>query len=294
MSTIEIRNNTQIGVPHTWIIVAGPDGVSRGWGFYPATNGSPNDAGTIMDDTRHEWTSSTEPIDISDEAYQRIEDYVNESRANPPPYAIAWGSQCATWAINAAITAAGGEWLPEYPDMEPNGFWEDIKETIIWNPYTIEIAINVNRNWNTAVTWRPRDPLAIDLDSDGLETLSVTPTPILLRPQRRRHQDRHRLAPWRRRLAHPRPQRQRHHRLRPRTVRRRHPNHPNQRPDPQRPHSGFDALAQPGHQRRRPTSTPPDAAFTQVSPVARPQPGRRPRSEMNSPRWPTRASLPSR
>ncbi len=82
-------------------------------------------------------------------------------------------------AINTAITAAGGESLPEYPDMEPNRFCEDIKETIIWNPYTIEIAINVNRNWNTAVTWRPRDPLAIDLDSDGIETVGLTPTPIL-------------------------------------------------------------------------------------------------------------------
>jgi Ca2+-binding RTX toxin-like protein len=63
--------------------------------------------------------------------------------------------------------------MPEYPDFTRAGLWHDIKESLIWNPWTLEVSIDVNRNWRTATTPPRRDPLAIDLDGDGIETVGI-------------------------------------------------------------------------------------------------------------------------
>lgn len=46
-------------------------------------------------------------------------------------------------------------------------------------PGTIDAA--ANNAWNAAINWRPagRDPLAIDLDGDGIETVGIGSTPTL-------------------------------------------------------------------------------------------------------------------
>jgi Ca2+-binding RTX toxin-like protein len=186
MPTVEIRNNVVVGIPHTFIVIKDSNGTEHGFGFYPATPGSPNSAGTVKDDTQHEYTSSSVPVELTDAEFDRLADYIQKSIDNPPPYAIAYGSMCTTWAINGLIEAAGVDRLPGYPDMSPNGFWRDVAETIIWNPITVEILVNaykdVNNNWQSATTPPRRDPLAIDLDGDGIETVGIPTdgsTPIL-------------------------------------------------------------------------------------------------------------------
>ncbi|MFN3296889.1 MAG: RTX toxin, partial [Caldimonas sp.] len=37
----------------------------------------------------------------------------------------------------------------------------------------------INTHYSNAITWAPRDPLAIDLDGDGIETVGVGSNPIL-------------------------------------------------------------------------------------------------------------------
>jgi Ca2+-binding RTX toxin-like protein len=48
-------------------------------------------------------------------------------------------------------------------------------------PATWSISQDANTNWTTAINWRPagRDPLAIDLDGDGIETVGIGSNPVL-------------------------------------------------------------------------------------------------------------------
>ncbi|WP_343605921.1 calcium-binding protein, partial [Roseateles sp.] len=47
--------------------------------------------------------------------------------------------------------------------------------------YAVEMTIAdaVNQNYRSATTWRPRDPLAIDLDGDGIEMRTPSDAPVL-------------------------------------------------------------------------------------------------------------------
>ncbi|MFY9511407.1 MAG: hypothetical protein WAQ05_10600, partial [Rubrivivax sp.] len=53
-------------------------------------------------------------------------------------------------------------------------FWENLRRDVVPG-YARDRAIAdaVNGNWQSAVAPRPRDPLAIDLDGDGIETLGI-------------------------------------------------------------------------------------------------------------------------
>ena len=82
-STVELRVKTRPGqgenyfslsswIPHTFLVVTGPDGNGRGYGLAPAEEGNFSGAGKIYDDTNHRWNSSTGKIEISDEDYQSL------------------------------------------------------------------------------------------------------------------------------------------------------------------------------------------------------------------------------
>ena len=66
--------------------------------------------------------------------------------------------------------------------MAPRNFWVDVARTIVWNPITqgtwfniVNMALISNHWWNQAKNWilPRRDPLALDLDGDGIETRSA-------------------------------------------------------------------------------------------------------------------------
>ena len=67
------------------------------------------------------------------------------------------------------------------PNMWPDSLLDDLLETIIWNPYTQYLSIQINELFQQARTWQPpRDPLVLDLDGDGIETVGITGSnPIL-------------------------------------------------------------------------------------------------------------------
>jgi hypothetical protein len=99
-------------------------------------------------------------------------DYIQKSTENPPPYYLPYGSQCATWAFKA-LTEAGIPALAS-PNMFPDDFLRDLFETIIWNPYTQWLNLTLRDLFTRAKRWtRPRDPIILDLDGDGLETVGL-------------------------------------------------------------------------------------------------------------------------
>ncbi|MDT3718864.1 calcium-binding protein, partial [Pseudomonas oryzihabitans] len=174
MASVELR--VDVGgsdyIPHAFLIVTGPDGVERGYGFAPAEHGSLAGSGKIYDDTYHEYNSTTGKLELSSQEYSRLMDYIRESEANPPPYDLPFGSQCASWAVKALVEAG----IPAFasPNMYPDNILRDIFETIVWNPYTQWLNIKINENFNSALNFIQRyDPLSLDLDGDGIETVSA-------------------------------------------------------------------------------------------------------------------------
>ncbi len=178
MLSVELRVDVT-GMPHAFIILTGPDGIDRGYGPAPYREAAPQADGHIYDDTNHPYDRTTGKIQISNEQYSRLTDYVNKSIANPPPYDLYFGSQCATWAVKA-LTEAGIPALAS-PNLVPDNMFRDLFETIAWNPYTQWINLLARDSFSNAQNWQPRrDPLTLDLDNDGLETVATSSSkPIL-------------------------------------------------------------------------------------------------------------------
>lgn len=176
MPNIELRFDVKGDdwIPHTFIVVTDPSGKETGYGFGPAQEGRMTGDGKVYhDQLGHEFNTTTGKLDITIDQYNSIMDYINRTTANPPPYYLPVGSQCATWAVKV-LQEAG---LPGiYPNMLPDNLARDMLETIIWNPYTQSLNTILNDWWQSATTWIRRDPLAIDLDGDGIETVALSPT----------------------------------------------------------------------------------------------------------------------
>ena len=92
MPSFEIRNDTSGLIPHTFIVVTGYDGIPKGWGFYPATSGRANDAGCLLDNTNHFYTSSSGSIQLSGMEYLRLMLFIEQTVDHPPPYSLVFGS----------------------------------------------------------------------------------------------------------------------------------------------------------------------------------------------------------
>lgn len=171
MASVEIRIDVGglDGIPHTFIVVTDNNGVSTGYGFAPAESGSLFGPGNVYDDTNHEYQISTDPMDITDQQFQDLMDHINDSRNNPPYYSVPgdWvppdnNQNCSTWAIDALNTAG-------IPDVF------GVSSPWAWNPYGQALFAGINDLWNQFKNWVAprRDPLAIDLDGDGIETIGA-------------------------------------------------------------------------------------------------------------------------
>lgn len=177
--SIQIRNYTHDVIPHTFIVVTDSKGVEHGYGFYPETKGSPNDNGLLKNDTDHPSTSESYKYELTADQYSNLMDFIHQTETNPPPYSFLFGSQCATWALTAMQKAYGAQ-FSNLPNMGPSDFWHDLSESLLWNPWTIEIKIQTTKYWQNGVTFVARAPLAIDLAGDGIKTVAInTAAPII-------------------------------------------------------------------------------------------------------------------
>ena len=121
-------------------------------------------------------------MEMTEAQYRDLKDYINQP---PPAYSLVFGAHCSHWALNALVEAG---LLPDVlvPGPEVGDPRFGIMETAIWNPITMPFWMPiyevVNEFFNRALSWieARRDPVTLDLDGDGLETVGInTAAPIL-------------------------------------------------------------------------------------------------------------------
>ena len=186
---------------HTWIEIRHNDGSSEYYGYYPQAGG----LGNIDGPGKVEWETdgnripdrSSQEIYITSEQIGLIRDFVRYSEAGS--YSLdgvgindtvgTWN--CATW-VRDAIQLAGIEvnipvlviapwWLPSrFPSLGPLPDTWDAEGWGGIDPYGVDPIGNTSYHNRCPYPHpTPRDPLAIDLDGDGIETVGSVSNPVL-------------------------------------------------------------------------------------------------------------------
>ena len=157
-------------IPHTFVNVYGPDGTKTEYGFGPAHQYRLVDNGHIYVNEDHEFNRSSGLIDIDNEQYSRLMDYINQSILNPPDYNLFTGQHCTNW-VNTALIASGIT-LPIGTHLFINSLTN--------NPYAQCLGfsvVDIIRNLfdDAAAVLPPRSgvPIVLDLDGDGVETTGL-------------------------------------------------------------------------------------------------------------------------
>ena len=177
MPTIEFRVDVT-GMPHSFIVMDNGGGVVQGFGFAPKEENSPYGPGQIYDNFVHPYDFTTGPIQVTNEQYNAMVNYINNSITNPPNYNLPGSpifpgtvQQCAQWVMDVA--QHGNVSLPF--TMHKGG----------WNPYgqaiwigidsllpKIDAGIRASTGGTYRVVYYSYDPLVLDLDGDGIETVA--------------------------------------------------------------------------------------------------------------------------
>jgi len=166
-------------IPHTFLVVTDSEGNSSEYGFVPTETGQLVSPGKIEKTYDHEHHKESEIIPLDKQSYDRLMDFIKKSEVNPPEYNLPFGSQCANWAF-LALREAGIDAFAS-PNMVPDWFLRDLFETLVWNPYTQYLNIALRDLFRTAAGIRPTpvyDPLAIDLQNDGIQTVAIDDSPV--------------------------------------------------------------------------------------------------------------------
>ena len=94
-------------IPHTFLKVTDSNGTTTYVGFAPQVTGLTG-PGEIIDNINHAVFDSSGPIPLTPQAGALLQQYINNSIANPPYYDLPEGSQCAVWALNGLLYAMTG------------------------------------------------------------------------------------------------------------------------------------------------------------------------------------------
>lgn len=79
MLSVEIRIDTTFP-PHSFLVVVGPDGIERGYGFAPDPSGT-DAAGQVRDDTKHISSVSSGRVEITQDQYVSLMNYIDTTKA---------------------------------------------------------------------------------------------------------------------------------------------------------------------------------------------------------------------
>jgi hypothetical protein len=179
MLSVEIRiyngNPFTLESPHSFLVITGPDGVAQSVGFSPVVHGALSGPGNVTDDAGHPWDESSGSVEITQAQYRSLMNYIAATTTNPPDYSVFLGSQCSTWVVNALaqIGMAPDFWVP---GMQPESVLADFVAPVVFNPWMQSMGTKVDDLYTATQHWvatRPstcRDPLAFDLEGDGIET----------------------------------------------------------------------------------------------------------------------------
>jgi hypothetical protein len=195
MLTLSIRSNfpsfsgpiSTWSPGHSWIEIRHDNGTVESYGYYPQTGGLGNidGPGTV------EWGSDalrvpdriSQDFAITADQLARIRDFVSKSESGS--YSLdgiglqdpigTWN--CATWvrdairesgiSVEIPIIVIAPWWLPGRVADPLTSLWDAEG----WNDNGIDQRLD--SLWRSAITPPRRDPLAIDLDSDGIETVGL-------------------------------------------------------------------------------------------------------------------------
>jgi len=161
--------------PHTFISVTHPDGRQTEYGLIPASPGDPSGPGKIEvtgtdSDVRRpaDYDLAGPKTPLTDQQYRDLMRDIENSIQNPPDYILpgSWwpgndGTNCTGWAVDTWNKAG----LP--PSFGVTNDW-------VWNPFGQAINLKIKEWWDRAKRWVwPRDPILLDLDGDGLETVGL-------------------------------------------------------------------------------------------------------------------------
>ena len=192
-ATIEIRvqpadPNTHL--PHTFLFLNDGNGFTQGYGFAPQVTGL-SGIGQVQSDTDHSFKYTSGQIPLTDRQYAVLAKYINDSIANPPYYSIPLEVQCTTW-VNKGLQQAGvwnGLMIGTNPYAQAfiaitqesvNAGFRLANEARAQVLTTVTTTFHASSAFTGAVPPMSRDPLTLDLDNDGLETVGINTTnPIL-------------------------------------------------------------------------------------------------------------------
>jgi len=175
MTTPTVQIGIDIGgsdyLPHTYLSITHPDGRTTEYGFAPAITGVAGPGkiditGPGAGRDVHESNYKTSPLPLSESQYDKVMEKINRSIPNPPNYVVTGRSplwpdarNCTQWAIDVWNYAS----LPPIYGVTAGA----------WNPYGQWMVSQINRAFRAALTRLLTDPLAIDLDGDGIETVGI-------------------------------------------------------------------------------------------------------------------------
>lgn len=157
--------------PHTFISVTHPDGSQTEYGLIPASPGDPSGPGKIeVTDAKNPqpYDLAGPKTPLTDQQYRDLMRDIENSIQKPPDYILpgSWwpgndGTNCTGWAVDTWNKAG----LP--PSFGVTNDW-------VWNPFGQAINLKFKEWWDRAKNWVwPRDPIILDLDGDGLETVGL-------------------------------------------------------------------------------------------------------------------------
>ena len=143
--SVQILNDTTESIPHTFLMIHGPNGYVQGWGFYPNQHGVPIAPGQLKDNTDHRWNKGTDPIALNIDQYNNLLNYITESISNPPIYNISNGSDCTAWALQGLSVAGIFPHLVDLQNSPIQLALPSIFQTVYYNPWTLGDVLGVPR-----------------------------------------------------------------------------------------------------------------------------------------------------
>jgi len=169
MPTVEIRIDSGgiDGVPHVFLVLTDQFGNEHGWGFAPAEHLDWWGPGKVYDDTLHEYDQSWSQ-EITQDQFIDLQSYIGH-RSRSPGYYEAWERNCVGF-VGDALRFAKIEDVASGPLTHPLELWWHHKLAPYWKEY---ISDPLNDLYLAARHIILNDPLALDLDGDGIETVGI-------------------------------------------------------------------------------------------------------------------------
>ncbi len=186
-------NGSRSIVGHSWIEIHNSNGTVESFGYYPKVS-SPYAPGTVKTTDASQFPSvvgsSSQPITITEAQAQAFRDFATVTNQFGTYQLLGndgsspFGSyNCASWIASGFKTAGVKGSFPItliIPWFAPRQFNPLLPSTMEVEGWVISPTVNTTTL--AALNWTPppRDPLVLDLDGDGIETVGITPgSPIL-------------------------------------------------------------------------------------------------------------------